>query len=174
MENQTSATNTMLTYGLYLGIASVILSVANYSFGNIFKPHWIVSVLSYVLIIAFIVLGLKIFKEQNNGFLRLGQAIKIGLGITLISGIISVIYFLVFANFIEPDFIANMGDFQEQMMYEKFPDMDEAIIENQIEMSQKFMTPGLMSAFVLLGSLISGLIISLIAGLIMKKEETQF
>ena len=174
MENQTSATNTMLTYGIYLGISSIILSVANYSFGNIYEPHWSVNIISYLLIITFIVLGIKFFKDYNNGFISLGQAVKIGLGIALISGVLSVIYFILFANFIEPDFITNLGEVQEQMMYEKFPDMDEAIIERQIEMSKKFMSPGIMSALVLIGSLIAGLIISLIAGLIMKKEETQF
>lgn len=173
MENQASAKNTMLTYGLYLGITSIIISVLNYSFGNIYKPHWSVNVLTYLVMIGFIVLGLKAFKEANNGFLKLGQAIKIGLGIALISGIISIIYFLVFSKFIEPDFITNLREFQEQVMLEKFPDMDEAIIEKQIEMSNKFMSPGIMSAFVLAGSLIMGLIFSLIAGLIMKKDEDQ-
>lgn len=174
MENQTSATKTMLTYGLYLGIASIIVSVANYSFGNIYKPHWSVNTVSYLITIGFIVFALKAFKAENGGFLKLGQAIKIGVGIALVSGILAVIYFLLFSKFIEPDFTAKMGEFQEQMMYQKFPDMDEAILEKQIEMSKKFMTPGIMSALILFGSLISGFIISLIAGLIMKKEETQF
>jgi len=164
----------MLTYGLYLGIASIILSVANYSFGNIYKPHWVISVLRFVLMIAFIVLGLKALKQQNNGFLRLGEAIKLGVGIALLSGIIGAIYFIVFSTYIEPNFTVNMSEFQEQMMYEKFPDMDEALIEQQVEMSKKFMTPGIMAGMTIIGGVIFGLIISLIAGLIMKKEETQF
>ncbi len=173
MEKQNSATKIMLTYGLYLGILSIIVSVANYSFGNIYKPHWSINIVNYLIMIAFIVMGLKAFKDQNEGFLKLGQALKIGIGIALVAAILSLIYFVIFVNYIEPDFISKLGDFQEQMMYEKFPDMDEAIIEKQIEMSRKFMSPAIMSAFILIGSLFLGLIFSLIAGLIMKKDQPE-
>jgi hypothetical protein len=171
MENQASATKTMLTYGLYLGIVSIIVSVANYSFGNIYKPHWSINIINYLLMIGFIALGLKAFKDQNGGYLKLAEAIKIGMGIALVAGILSLIYFLIFVKVIEPDFISKLGEVQEQMMYERFPDMDEAILEKQVEMSKKFMTPGVMSAFILGGSLFLGLIFSLIIGLIMKKTE---
>ena len=175
MENTTTTTKSiMLTYGLYLGLVSVIISVANYSFGNVYKPHMAVNIISYVLIIAFIVLGLRAYKIGNKGFLRLGEAIKIGVGIALVSGIIAAIYFFMFSSYVEPDFTEKMGEFQEQLMYEKFPEMDEEIIEKQIEMSKKFMSPSIMAGMTIIGNLIIGLIISLIAGLIMKKEETDF
>lgn len=174
MENKISFKTIMLTYGLYLGITSIILSVANYSFGNIYEPHWIKGLLEYLLIIGFIVLGLKALKQENNGFLRLGDAIKLGIGIALVAGIITAIYFFIFINYIETDFITKMLEFQEQMQYEKSPDMDEALIEKQIEMTKKFMTPGIIAGMTIVGNVIIGLIISLIAGLIMKKEETEF
>jgi len=174
MENKISSKSIILTYGLYLGIASILLLVVNYSFGNIYNPHWTVNVFSYILIIVFIVLGIKVFKTKNNGFLNLADAIKLGVGIALVSGIIGAIYFFVFSSFIEPDFTLKVSEFQEQLLYEKFPDMDEALIEQQVEMSKKFMTPGIMAGMTIVGNVIIGLIISLIAGLIMKKEETQF
>lgn len=174
MENKTSFKSIMLTYGLYLGIAAIVVSVANYSFGNIYKPHWIISTLNFVLTIAFIVLGIKLLKQQNNGFLRVGEAIKLGVGIALISGILGAIYFVIFSNYIEPEFVSKMGEFQEQILLDKFPDMDEALLEQQIEMSKKFMTPSIMAGMAIVGNVIVGFIISLIAGLIMKKEETQF
>lgn len=170
MENKKSTTQIMLMYGGILGLLTIIINLLNYSFGNIYKPHWIINILIYLLMIVFIVLGLRCFKQSNDGYMKLGQAIKIGLGISLISAIIGIIYMFIFANVIEPDFMTNMKAFQEQMMYERFPDMDEAILEKQLEMSQKFMTPGIMAAFALAGSLIIGLIISLIAGAFMKKD----
>jgi hypothetical protein len=174
MENKLSLKSTMLTYGVYLGIVSILLTVANYSFGSIYKPHWAVNTLSYVFIIAFIVLGIKAYKDQNNGFIRLGEAIKLGVGIALISGILGAIYFLIFVKFIEPDFIKNIGEFQEQFMLENYPEMDEAMIEKQIEMSKKFMSPGIMAGMTIVINILFGLVISLVAGLIMKKEETEF
>ncbi len=174
MENQNYATKTMLSYGTMLGIASIILSVLNYSFGNIYNPHWIFATLGPLLFVGFIVYGIKAFKLSNEGFLKLGQAIKIGLGIALIAGIIASIYQFVFMNYIEPDYMTKVAEVQEQILYEKFPDMDEALIEKQLEITQKFSSPGILLAFSLAGSLIMGLIISLIAGLFMKKEDNQY
>jgi len=174
MENQNSATKTMLIYGAILSGISILVNLINYSFGNVYKPHWAIGIVSFLLMIAVIVYGIKSFKDGNNGFLSLGQAIKIGLGISLISAIIGIIYQLIFSNVIEPDFYTKMGEFQEQMMLEKFPDMPEEQIESALEMSKKFSNPGMMAAFALGGSLIFGLIISLIAGAIMKKEEAVF
>ena len=81
---------------------------------------------------------------------------------------------MIFSNVIEPDFYAKMAEYQEQVMLEKFPDMPEEQLEKALEMTQKFSSPGMMAAFALGGSLLFGLIISLIAGLILKKEETAF
>ena len=54
--------------------------------------------------IAFMVLGIKKVKESNEGLLSLGEGLKTGMGIALISGIVGIIYFLLFVNFIDPDF----------------------------------------------------------------------
>jgi hypothetical protein len=174
MENQNSATKIMLMYGAILAGLSVLINLINYSFGNIYQPHWSIGIVSFILLIGIIVYGIKVFKDGNNGFLTLGQAIKIGLGITLISAIIGIIYQLIFSNVIEPDFYDKMAEYQEQVMLEKFPDMPEEQLEKALEMTQKFSSPGMMAAFALGGSLLFGLIISLIAGLILKKEETAF
>ena len=92
MENEKlSAQSVMLNNGLMLGLISILIGVVNYVFGNIYEPHWIVAVVSTLATIVFIVIGIKKIKENNNGFLKLGEALKVGLGIALISGIISVL-----------------------------------------------------------------------------------
>ena len=174
MENQNSSKKVMLTYGIYLGVATIIVSLLNYSFGNVYQPHWIISVVNILLMVAFIALGIKAFKESNGGFLKLGESIKVGLGIALIGAIIGIIYLFVFINVIEPDFMTKLADFQQQVMYEKFPDMPEEQLEKALEMSKKFSTPTMMALMSIVGSLFFGLIISLISGAIMKKEENQY
>ncbi len=174
MENQTTATKTMLTYGFYIGILSIIVNLLNYSFGNLFKPHWSVATAGAVIFIVLMVYGIIEFKSNNEGLLRLGQAIKIGLGIALVASIIGIIYQMLLMYVIEPEYMTQMAAFQEQTMYEKFPDMPEEQLEQALEMSKKFSGPGIIIAMSLALSLIFGLIVSLIAGLFMKKEEIQF
>ena len=174
MENQNSATKTMLTYGFYIGILMVIVSLLNYSFGNIFKPHWSVSLVGSLIFIGLMVYALREYKALNDGFLKLGKAIKIGLGIALVSALIGIVYQFILMYVLEPDYMVNMAAFQEQAILEKYPDWDEAQLEAAVNMSKKFTGPGMLVAMSLAGSLFFGLIVSLIAGLIMKKDKNEY
>lgn len=174
MENQNSATKIMLTYGFYIGVLSLIVNLVNYSFGNLFKSHWGVGVVGALIFIGLMVYGIYEYKSKNNGLLKLGQAIKIGLGMALVAAIIGIIYQMILMYVIEPEYMSKMAEFQEQAMYEKFPDMPEEQLEQALEMSKKFSGPGMIVAMSLAMSLFFGLIVSLIAGLIMKKDENQY
>jgi hypothetical protein len=170
METQkTSSKSIMLNYGIILGIATVIISVANYAFGNAYEPHWSVNVISLLLMIALIVLGIKKVKESNGGLLKLGEGLKTGMGIALISGIIGIVYFLLFVNFVDPDFFTTIANIQEQKW------IDANMPEEQIEMSKAMMAkmsgPGISAAFMIAFTLFIGVIVSLIAGLAMKHTE---
>ena len=173
MENQksTSAKQIMLNYGLFLGLASILIAVVNFAFGDAYKPHWSISIISGVASIIIIVLGFKKLKESNGNLLSLGEALKTGLGIALISGIIYVIYLYAFTNFIEPEYYTNLTKVQEATMIESYPNMTDEQLENALEMSKKFSGFGMISAITLIMSLFFGFIISLIAGLIMKRTE---
>ena len=51
-----------------------------------------VGIVSIVITIAVIILGQYNFRKDNEGFLSFGEALKLGVGIALISSIIGVIY----------------------------------------------------------------------------------
>jgi hypothetical protein len=170
METQeTSPKQIMLNYGLMLGLATVVISVANYAFGNAYEPHWSINILSIGLMIAFMVLGIKKVKESNEGLLSLGEGLKTGMGIALISGIVGIIYFLLFVNFIDPDFFTNIATIQEQKWLDA--NMTDEQIEGAKAMMAKMSGPGITSSFMIVFTLFIGFIISLIAGLAMKQSE---
>jgi hypothetical protein len=172
MENQkSSSTSIMLNYGLILGFVSILLGVANFAFGNIYEPHWSMQVISGAATIALIVLGLKKIKESNGNLLSLGEALKTGLGIALVSGIIYIIYFFVFVNYIEPGYFENLSKVQEAAMLEAYPNWSDEQMEASLEMAKKMSGFGMISAIVMIMSLLFGFVISLIAGLIMKRTE---
>jgi hypothetical protein len=172
MENQkTPSTSIMLNYGLILGFVSILLAVANFAFGNVYEPHWSMQVVSAAATIVIIVFGLKKIKEENINLLSLGEALKTGLGIALISGIVYVVYFFVFVNYIEPDYFANAQKVAEANIIETYPNWSDEQIENALEMSKKMSGFGMISAIIMIMSLFFGFIVSLIAGLIMKRTE---
>lgn len=174
MENQNSPTRIIISYGIILGIVSILINVINYSFGNIYDPHWIYTLVGMLVFVLAIVYGIKSFKTTNNGLLKLTEALKIAVGIALIAGIIGALYQYIFSHYIEPDFVEKQMLVIQDKMLEKFPDMDEDMLEKQMEMSKKFNTPLITTAMAVAGSMIMGLIVGLVAGLIMKKEETTF
>ena len=100
MENQTknSKKSIMLNFGLLLGFASIIVALGNYMFGDLYDPHWSMMVFGLTVSIVITFLGIKKVKEVNDGFLTVGEAIKAGLGISLISALIYIVYLMIFYN----------------------------------------------------------------------------
>ena len=171
MEDKVNSKNIILNYGLYLGIVGVIIHLILYATGSLLEYQWINSLVSFVAMIALIVIGIKTFKEANGGFISWGQGVKIGLGITMISAVITVVYTLLFMNVIDPSF-------QEQAMaIEQQKWLDSGMTEEQIEsanaIAEKFQSPAIISAMILAFSAFLGFIVSAIAAAIMKKDEQE-
>jgi len=171
MENQASSKNIILNYGLYLGIASVLINLVVYATGDYLKPHWSVSVLSGLLMIAMIVFAFKKFKEINGGFMSWGQSVKIGVGLTVISAVIAIIYQQLFQNFIEPVFIQQMMVIQEKTWIDQ--GMSSDAIETAKEMMQKFQGPLISSAIGIAAAAFIGFVVSAITGAIMKQSAEE-
>ncbi|MDG1529177.1 MAG: DUF4199 domain-containing protein [Polaribacter sp.] len=171
MENQASSKNIILNYGVYLGIASVLLNLVNYAIGDFLKPHWSISILSGVLMIVIIVMAFKKFKEINEGFMSWGQAVKIGVGLTMISAVIGIVYQQLFQNFIEPEFMQQMMMVQEQAWVDGGMSSDQ--IEGAKEMMQKFQGPLISSAIGLVVAAFIGFVVSAITGAIMKQSAEE-
>jgi len=161
----------IINYGLLLGIVSVILGVVIYVTNAYLNPSWIYSVISIAIPIVIITLGIKAYKTANGGYLGLGEAIKVGLGIAVIGGIITAIWTLLVMTVIEPEYMNNVMAGQRDKMMETNPNMTESQMNAAMEITSKFSSPWIAMAMNIVWSLFSGLIISLISGLVMKKEN---
>lgn len=169
MENQANSKSLILNYGLYLGVATVIIELVKYAMGVHLDPHWAFAVLGGALFIGLIIFGIKKYKEANGGFLTWGQGVKIGVGIAIVAALIGTIYNYVFMNFIEPEFMSQMMEIQNQKLVDQ--GMNQEQIEAANEMSKAFQSPLLIAAFGIIGSAIGGFVVSAIAAAIMKKSE---
>lgn len=173
MENQTnSPKQTALAYGLILGFISILISVSTYAMGTYLEQDWKTNVLGIIVMIVVIVLGIKQHKKANDGLLSLSQALKTGVGIALIGAVISIIYTVIFAKFIEPGFIDQIVELQGKKMLESNPN----ITDDQIEMiatgTRKYFYVA-TTGMILIANLFMGFVFSLIAGLIMKRVPEQ-
>ncbi len=172
MENvKPSAKKFILNYGLILGTLSVLLGATMYATNNHLAPHWSFSLVGFIIIIGIIIYGVHSYKKENNGYLTIGEALKIGIGIALIGGIIGGIWSLLLANVIEPDYMEKAIELQREKTLESFPDMTEEQLEQGLELSRKLSSPVITFAIGIIGNLFLGFVISLIGGAVMQKKE---
>ena len=169
MENQTSSKGIILNNGLYLGLVGVVTALILYAMGKSLELQWVSSVVGFVATVAFVIIGIKQFKTNNGGFISWGQGVKIGMGIVMISALITIAYTLLFTTVIEPDYQAQAMEVQKQAWVDQ--GMSDEQIEAAVEMAENFQGPGIASAFILAFSAFIGFVVSAIVSAIMKKSE---
>ena len=170
MENQTNKKNIILEYGLYAGSISVLLALVFYAMEKAANPGIVLSLISIILPLTLLVLGIRKFKLLNNDYLNWGQALKIGVGIAMLWGIIALGFQYILENVIAPELIEQKLEVARLSM-EKWG-ISEDMIEESIE-SQKKQSPLLGIAMGLLFFAFMGFVVSAIAGAIMKKTEEE-
>lgn len=166
MENQPSTARSAIKWGLIIGVASIAFSTIIFLSGQF--GNQTLSYLGYLILIAGLVLAMKDFRTQNNGFMRYGQGLGLGSLTSAVSGVLSGAFMYVYMSFIDTTLNDQILD-KAREQWEK-QGMSEQQMEQAAEMSKSFMGPGAMFVFGVLGSLIFGVILSLIIAAIMKKD----
>jgi len=175
MENKISIGKYSLNPGVILGGILVLISVITYSIDvDRLDNPWI-GWISYAIMAFFFFYFQKDYRDnQNGGFLSLSEAVKIGVTIAVIAGIISAIYNIIFMLYIEPDFIEKTLLKVEEQMVETNPNMQQAQIDMALDITRKMMSPTISIPLAIVGSAVSGLILSLGTGFFTKKDNPSF
>ncbi len=165
---ETAITNIAIRFGIIGGLTSILVSLILYLLGMQLESwtKWI----STGIMVAAIIVGLKMCAIANEGkHTSFGYLFGQGMIITLILSAITILYFLLHISIIEPDFIDKTLDVSRNQMSDK--GLSQEQIDNAITLSKKFMSPGIMVLFSLLGMLFMGAIASLIGTFIYKNNK---
>jgi uncharacterized membrane protein YcjF (UPF0283 family) len=165
--NNISGKAIILNYGLILGGISILLQLVQYSAGQHLKPHWIYSVISIAITILVIVSALKNLKKNNSGYLSFGQGIKTGIGISLLSVVVYIVYILIFCNFIDTEYLDQLWALEEEKMFNR--NMSEEQIEQSMRMMKEWGIYFMFAGFIIIGSLL-GFVVSAVTSAIIKKD----
>lgn len=170
METKTvSVKKIAYSYGALLALITILLTVIVYV-ANIEK-NWIISSVGFIATILITVYGIKSFKKQNHNYITLTQAIKVGLAISAIAGIIGSIYIFIHYSYIQPEFVDNVREESYRQMMEQNAQMDEEKKAQAIKLTEFFTSPIMMSTVSLFLTLFLGFIISMITGAIIKNNN---
>lgn len=166
-----STTSVGLRYGLLIGLLSVLISFVSYTMQ--WQDSWAVRIISLAVSIGGIAFAQREFKLRNAGFMSFGQGVGVGTVAACVMGLLSAIFIYFYLSVIAPEMIAQLLEKARQGMEAKNNLSDEQI-EQGMAMTAKFMKPPFMAGSTLVGSIIFGLIISLITSAFIKNAKPEF
>ncbi|GAA3516379.1 hypothetical protein GCM10022393_33100 [Aquimarina addita] len=118
--------------------------------------------------------GIIFFKKNNNSFISLKEALKIGIGISVIGGLIAILWKILLIKVIDPEIIQELEKIQIKQYVEESSDFTDENMNSIIKTIKKFTSPPIMILFALIEDLFLGFLISLIGGLIIQKKKDPF
>ena len=160
-----------LRNGILLGLASVAFTVLLYITDFLYTDSTLLAVITWLINVVFIVMAVEQYKKANEGFLSIGEAIKVGVLVAVIAGVIGAIYQVIYATIIDPDYYDKVVEVAMKKMSAMANFNEEQLEEFQDKMYAN--KPSIVSSFStsIIFSAIGGLIISAIVGAVKKKEQ---
>ncbi len=167
---------TAIRYGLIAGLVLIILSVL-YNMTDMIdytgqKSNVVPNILNWGTIIAALVLAIKHHRDNElGGFITFGRCVGLGSLTSLVIGIISGIFGVLYFTVIDPGLKGEILSQLQEQFAEK--GMDDNAIEMAMSWTETMFSPIGLFLMTTLSTLFGGVILSLIIGAIMKKNPPQ-
>lgn len=174
-EKQVTSMSTGIRYGALLGVATIAFMALSHFLGfsdmtnTDVSGSLMISIVQYLMVFGILYLGLKYYRDNNEGLMTFGEGLSTAMFIALISGIIyAVATYIYAANFIDPN---DLMDAVAESTGEDMEDMDEEAAEMMSGMMNAFASPAFMSITAFIMRIFGGLIFGSIASMILKKGD---
>jgi len=153
-----------------VGLVFHVTGFADYT-GQNSTFTWINNIITWGILGGAMVLAMKQHRDELGGYMTFGRGFMVGFWVTLIIAVVTAIWSYVFFSFIAPDVIDIIGEAQRDAM------IDQGMSDEQIEQAMGFsswmMNPVMLSLFGAIGTLVLGIIISLIVAAIMQRKAPE-
>ncbi len=153
-------------YGLYSALLSIAGLIILYALN--LESHWILSVVSTILTILIYYYGINTYKKLNANVLSIKDGLKTGMGIALIGGLISAVYVVIHYSYIQTGFLEGKREEAIDAMMTKNPNLEGEALDMSMKIIDITSSEFFLGTMMIIGSLIFGLIISLIISAIIK------
>ncbi len=158
------------TYGLYIGLALIILTLVDYLMG-FYGQNQLFNLIQYAVMIGGIAWAtIQYRNKEMGGFISYGQSVSYGVMMSVCFGLVSVVFTILLMTVIDPGYMGKVMEITSEKLLEQGA-MSEAQIEQMMEMSAKMGPFTLITTFIggIIGLVVAGLIISLITSIFTKK-----
>jgi Protein of unknown function (DUF4199) len=156
-----------LASGLILGLIGIVYTLVMYFLDLTFNQ-----VQGYIFLLVLIVSLFYLIKSYRDNYLHgimtYGQAVGSGVVIFLYYSLMIAVFMYILYKIIDPDLISRQLAIAEEMI-EKRP-MPEEAKNTALNFQKKFIQPGIISASSIFSNMLTGVIMSLIVAIFVKKE----
>ena len=173
MEQNSLMKSNIITYGIILGSISIVFQLMLFFLDMHYKNDSTAGILSLLITSGILIYSFIVFKKDNEGYLSLSEALKIGLGVSLVSALIGIIYTQLLVNFLDPETMKKSLELSMDTMRAQNPEIPQEALDTARSIQEKMSSPLIFSAVQIIFSLFFGFIISLIGGLIVKKSRPE-
>jgi len=172
--NKPSMSKVTLPYGIAFGIIMILEFVVAYALELNAQDNKMVGVLTnlfnlLLLPFLFILLACNNYKKINGGYITFSQSVKTGVAVNVIAGLTFAIFNALFYIII-PESKADILE-QSRIAYAKSPGMTAEVLKATMKGIEWFMEPYVAIPATAVIYALVGLVISLIVGAIVKKEN---
>ncbi len=162
-----------IRYGVITGVIGIVFSLMLFFQGMHYEQSTAVTVIGIAILFAVIAFGINQFKKDNEGYLKLGQALKLGTGIAVVGAILSLVYYFLLSNdILEPGWTEKATEIAKAKAFADNPSLTQEQWDQGMAMQENFKF--LAYPFILIFNAILGLVGGLIFGLIMKKDSPSY
>ncbi len=159
MENQKSFKNIVYMFSALYAIVGILFMLIKPPTAN--PKDTGMMILGFIGLFIFIgipVLAVWYYKKEGYP-ISLGKAIKLGVFIGLLGGLIVGVYAYIYYSLVNPEAIDQLLEMSKQILEDK--NMNEDLIEKQIDITRKLFVP-----MQLVGQIFAGLLYGLIGGVL--------
>lgn len=167
MGKKVSVWKANLNNGLILALVGIVYSLVMYFFDiYLNKTQGYIFMVVLLLVLYYLV---KSYRDNYlHGYITYGQAVGAGVVIFIYYAVISAIFTYILFKFIDPDLTAKQLAMTEEILLQK--GVPQEAIYAGMSVQRKMMVPEIMAPFSILGNIFTGVIMSLLAAIFVRKE----
>lgn len=170
MNEQPSSARIALKWGGILGLVLILITLIMYMTNPAGNPSF--SILTLVAMVAFIALGLVEYRRTNEGFMTYGEGMGIGALLSAVAGLLSSAFITFYNVVIDPTIQQRATELAQEQLEKQ--GMDDDQIEKAMEIAQKFQSPGFVFVAQVFGTIIMGVLLTLIIAAIVRRNRPVF
>lgn len=169
METTITPARVALKWGLITGVALILYSTILYTLDQATNRG--LSVIIYVILIGGLVLGMREYRTANAGYMTYGEGMSLGALLSAVAGFLSSLFTVFYTQIIDPGFQARITEQVREQM-EEAGNMSDEQIDQAIEIMGKFQSPRLAFIFGIVGTILIGVVFSLVIAAILRKNKS--